>query len=114
MHLRALWIDARHHVFDHVVLPRRVHPLKDQQRGVAIVGVEARLQFLQPLESLLSMIKHLLFVLEPACKVGRMPLDGAFIVRPDAKAIDVHGASVWAGWAGEAGRAGSDSWLEDG
>src|SRR5215470_4205023 len=128
MHLRALRIDARHHVFDHVVLPRCVHPLKDQQQGVAIVSVEARLQFLQPLETFLAITVHLLSALEAPREVGRMPFDGAFIVRPDAKAVDVHGASVWAvrlraarcgataslvfrvGWMGwEAGRDGQDT-----
>src|SRR5262245_8708684 len=97
MHLRALRIDARHHVFNHVVLPCRVHPLKDEQHGVAIVGVEARLQLVQPLETFLAMTVHLLSALEGPREIGRMPPDGAFIVRPDAKSVDVHGASVSAG-----------------
>src|SRR5262252_7779213 len=126
MHLRALRIDARHHVFDDVVLTRRVHPLKDQQQSVAVVRVEQVLLLLQMLEAHLSMAERFVFVLEGAREVRRMPLDGAFIVRPDAKAVDIHGASVWAvasalratarqpqysesaGWAGEAGTAGEN------
>src|SRR6516164_6826002 len=96
MHLRALRSYTRHHVFDDVVLTRRVHPLKDQQQGVAVVRVEQVLLLLQTLEAHLSMAERFVFVLEGAGEVRRMPLDGAFIVRPDAKAVDIHGASVWA------------------
>jgi hypothetical protein len=39
-YLAALRIDARHDVLDRAVFPGRVHRLKDEQQGPAILGVE--------------------------------------------------------------------------
>ena len=50
-HLAALRIDAGHDVLDRAVLAGRVHRLKDQQQGPAILGVEHVLLFRQPLSA---------------------------------------------------------------
>jgi hypothetical protein len=43
-YVATLRIDARHHVLDDAVLPRRVHRLEDQQKGITIGCVKKLLQ----------------------------------------------------------------------
>ncbi len=50
-HLASLRIDSRHHVLDNAVLATGVHPLKNDQRGPAILRIEFVLQFGQALHS---------------------------------------------------------------
>ena len=47
INLAALGIYAGHHMLDHAVFAGRVHSLKNEQQGVAVAGVEQRLQFAQ-------------------------------------------------------------------
>jgi hypothetical protein len=91
MHLGALRVDAGHHVFDHVILSSGVHTLEDEEQSISILSIEPILQFLEPLESPLSMTaERFFFVLERAREVGRVPPDRPSIAGAHAKSIDVH------------------------
>ena len=45
--LATLRIDTGHHMFDRAILAGGIHRLKDQQHGIAVRGVEERLQLAQ-------------------------------------------------------------------
>jgi hypothetical protein len=85
--------DAGHHVFDDAVLPRGVHALKDQEQGIAVLGVEELLKLGQAFESLVEMLLCLLLGVERVDLIGRMPIEGVAIVWTDTKAI-----SIQVGW----------------
>ena len=40
MHLARLRVQAGHHVFDRAVLAARIHGLKNEQQGIAGVGIQ--------------------------------------------------------------------------
>src|SRR6185503_13496197 len=65
--LTPLGIDSRHDVLDRSVFSRRIHRLKNQQEGPAILSVEFLLKVAEACDSALEPLHGLLFGLDVAC-----------------------------------------------
>jgi len=90
MHLGPLRTDPGHHMTDHVVLPRRIHPLKDQQQGPTAFGVEQLFAFREALQPFLKMVLGIVLVLERPDLVGIVAGERVTVAVTHAKAVDIH------------------------
>jgi hypothetical protein len=89
-YLAALRIDARHDVLDRAVFAGRVHRLKDEQQGPAILGVEHVLLLRQQCNAALQdFCGFALFQLQ-AARVARIEiLEPEALALGDAEWVDV-------------------------
>ena len=80
--LAPLRIDAGHDVLDRAVLARRVHRLEDEQRRVAVLGVQHVLQLGEALHPAAQPVLRPFLVLDP----GAVP--GVEVLEPELAAVD--------------------------
>lgn len=66
VHVYALRVHARHHVFDRTVLASRVHPLEHDKEGVAVLCIQTVLQFRQPHDVVAQLFDGVVLALEVA------------------------------------------------
>jgi hypothetical protein len=88
--LTPLRVDARHNVFDRAVFAGRVHRLKDEQQGPAVLGVEHVLLFRQPRNAEFAQLRGLALVQLQAAGITRIEvLEPEVLAFRDAEWVDV-------------------------
>jgi len=74
--LHTLRIDARHHMLDDTVFPRRIHCLDDDQHAIRILSVENALEFLKHADVFVQFVFRILLLFELTGKAAIVVLEG--------------------------------------